>query len=488
MFGLALVDCFIIALYFGVILVVGIYFRSSSNSTSDFIVGGKNIPWYFVLGSIVATEISGMTFLNVPGDVISGNMTYLQTTVGSVLARFLIAGVLLGAFYASNCFSIYQYLADRFGRRTQLMGSSFFILSRLFASGIRLLVATGAISLILNVSFLPCLIIFTVVALIYTGSGGIKAVIYTDCIQAFVFISGGLAVAVFLLNEVGWTQIMQYAGDEGKFEVFRFRPSTEGVGAWFNDSKLWYVAIAFGFLNTSAALGTDQDMTQRMLTCKNVNEARLSVILSGFIGFAVAALFLFVGVCVYAYFKSKGIDLPSANNMFPQFLATALPPGLKGLLLVGAFAAAMSSLDSAMAALSSSVVMDILKPMLGDTRSEGDWVKISRIMVLVFASILVVIAYLLNKVDVSYLWLSFKIVGIPYSILLGVFLLGTLTDRGQDKFNIRVMFTGIIFVSCALWMVENKMLDLAWPWVLLFGTSWSFAAGAIAPGSDKGAR
>jgi len=250
MLGLAIVDWIIILFYFATILFVGIWFGRREETTADYFVGGRNIPWFFVLGSIVATEISGMTFLNVPGDVIAGNMTYLQTTVGSVLARFVIAGVLLGAFYAASCYSIYQYLAQRFGRCTQIMGSVFFIIARLFASGIRLLVATVAVSLILNVEFLPCLIVFTLVALIYTGAGGIKAVIYTDCIQAFVFITGGIAVAIFLINEVGWTQIMQFAGDEGKFEVFRFEPSGEGLGAWFNDAKLWYVAIAFGFLNT----------------------------------------------------------------------------------------------------------------------------------------------------------------------------------------------------------------------------------------------
>ena len=488
MFGLAAIDWVIILTYFAVVLFVGIWFGRREKNTADYIVGGRNIPWFFVLGSIVATEISGMTFLNVPGDVISGNMTYLQTTIGSVMARFVIAGVLLGAFYAANCFSIYQYLAVRFGRRTQLIGSAFFIVSRLFASGIRLLVATGAVALILNVEFFPCLIVFTTVALVYTGSGGIKAVIYTDCIQAIVFITGGLAAAAFLINEIGWSQLMEIAGDEGKFEVFRFQPATEGLGGWFNDSKLWYVAIGFGFLNTTAALGTDQDMTQRMLTCKNVKAARLSVILSGFIGFMVAALFLFVGVCVYVYYQIKGIEIPSANNMFPEFLATALPSGLKGLLLAGAFAAAMSSLDSAMAALSSSVVMDFLKPVLGDSRSEQSWVRISRVTVMIFAVILVVIAYLLSLVEMSYLWLSFRIVGIPYSILLGIFLLGVLTKRGSDKSNLLIMLSGAMIAGVGLYLEQTGRLNIAWPWILLFGTIWSFGLGALVPGKTQAQR
>jgi len=210
MFGLAIIDCFIIAIYFGVMLVVGIYFSSSKNSTSDFIVGGRNIPWFAVLGSIVATEVSAATFLSLPGVGFSGNMTYLQMTIGSVLARFMIASVFLGAFYAANCYSIYQYLEKRFGKNTQLAGAGLFIITRLIASGIRLLIATTGVSLILDVGFFPCLIVFTMIALAYTGSGGIKAVIYTDCIQAVIFIVGGIIVAAFLIKEIGFTHVITF--------------------------------------------------------------------------------------------------------------------------------------------------------------------------------------------------------------------------------------------------------------------------------------
>ncbi len=486
MHDLAVIDWIIVAAYFAVILFVGIWFGRKEKSTSDFFVGGRNISWLPVLGSIVATEVSAATFLNLPGVGFTGNMTYLQMTIGSVLARFMIASVFLTAFYAANCYSIYQYLSERFGRRTQLAGAGFFIVTRLIASGIRLLIATTGVSLILDIGFLPCLLVFTLISLAYTSSGGIKAVIYTDCIQAVVFISGGILVTAFLLNELGLAQILELGREAGRFETFRFTPAESGVAAWFNDSSLFFVALAFGFLSTSAALGTDQDLTQRMLTCKKAEDAKRSVVLSGFFALAIAALFLFVGAAVYAYYHVNGGDgLPmtgdavNSNKIFAYFIANALPPGLKGVLLVGALAAAMSSLDSAMAALSSSVVMDFFKPLLRNDWSEAQWVRLSRVMVGVFAVVLFFIAFSLKDIEQSFLWLSFKIAGIPYSVLLGVFLLGTLSKKGNDKANIIVMFSGVILVSVGLWAVENDHLHVAWQWILFFGTGWTVFVGAL---------
>lgn len=486
MHDLACIDWVIVASYFAVILFVGIWYGRKEKDVADFFVGGRNISWLLVLGSIVATEVSAATFLNLPGVGFTGNMTYLQMTIGSVLARFMIASLFLGAFYAANCYSIYQYLNKRFGGRTQLAGAGFFIVTRLIASGIRLLIAVTGVSLILDIGFLPCLLTFTLISLAYTSSGGIKAVIYTDCLQAIVFVGGGIIVAVYLANEIGLAHILQIGQETGHFEMFRFTPKDSGLAAWFNDPSLFFVAIAFGFLSTSAALGTDQDLTQRMLTCKNAGEAKRSVITSGFLAFAIAALFLFIGVAVYAYYQVNGVDaLPMTgesvdpNKIFAYFISSALPPGLKGFLLVGALAAAMSSLDSAMAALSSSVVMDFFKPLLRNQWSESQWVKVSRVLVAVFAVILFLIAYSLKDIEQSFLWLSFKIAGIPYSVLLGVFLLGTLSERGDDKVNILAMLSGVLIVSLGLWAVERGHLPIAWPWVLFFGTAWTFLVGLL---------
>jgi SSS family transporter len=482
--------------YFLLILGVGWYMGRRETSVEDYFVGRRQIPWWAVLGSLVATEISAATYLAVPGVGFSENMTYLQFGIGSFLARIFIATAFIGMFFKANCLSIYEYLRHRFGRESQYTASLYFLVTRILASGVRLMIAATGFSVILNVSFGWSLLLFGGVTLGYTVIGGIRSVIWTDCIQAVIFISAGLAGAIWLLDSTGTTLLWETALDQGRLEIIRFRPQGEGPLAWFNDSQWLMTAMLFGFFSTVAALGTDQDMAQRLLSSKSSRLARRSLILSGFIALPVAALFLFLGVALFAWFQAnpdpafptrmvEGIPIPDGDKAFSHFMTTAIPAWLRGLLLTGVLAAAMSSLDSAMAALSTSTVRDLLQPLCRKSYSASRWLWISRVFTGIFAAVLLLVAWLLRD-SATFLWLAFKITSLTYGSLLGIFLLGRFTRRGADRGNVLAMLSGTLVASAGLWLIETGRLPLAWTWLLLLGAGTTFIVGAFFRNSPSG--
>lgn len=484
---LSLLDLFIVLCYFSIVLAIGFWSARKSSNSDDFINGGRQMPWLAVLASLVATEVSASTFLATPGVGYAENMSYLQMGIGSFLARIFIAVIFLGAFYSFNALTIYQFLANRFGQRTRTTAAIFFIITRLLASSVRLMIAATGLSLILDLPFVPCLISFTLIAMLYTGSGGIRGIIWTDVVQALVFISCGFLVIAFIAQSIGWNTIFELGHAAGRFEVVQLYPqnTSDGWTAWFNDSHLLYVAILFGFLSTAAAFGTDQDLTQRMLTCKDVRAARRSLILSGFVSLPLAALFLFVGIALFAYAQHTAPSgLPARpDHIFPWFIGNELPAGLRGLLLVGALAAAMSSLDSAMGALGSSALVDLYRPHCKTTsksRAKAE-IWISRGLVVTFGILLATGAWLLRSAD-GFLWLTFQIGSITYGGLLGVFLLGMLTtNRGSDRGNLFALLSGAVICTGLLIAIRTETLALGWTWLIFIGTGWTFTLGSLWP-------
>ncbi|MEM8867572.1 MAG: sodium/solute symporter [Verrucomicrobiota bacterium] len=485
----SILDGIIVLLYFAAVLTIGLHHSRRKTDANDFISGGRQMPWLAVLGSIVATEVSAATFLATPGVGFAENMNYLQFGIGSFFARIFIAFCFIGTFYAAQTLTIYAYLAQRFGNGTRYMATVFFIITRLLASAVRLMIAATGLSLILQVSFPICLLVLTLIAVIYTGGGGIRGIIWTDVLQAIVFIACGLLLILYIGQVIGWAQIIEIGSAYDRFKVFNFQPAgdAEGWSPWFNDSKLLHIAILFGFVSTAAAFGTDQDMTQRMLTCKNVSAARRSVILSGFISVPIAALFLFVGIALFAFYQVQpdiGLPLTEAgtvagDKVFPYFIANELPVGLRGLLLVGALAAAMSSLDSTMGALSSSALVDLYRPLLKKSETGGN-LKLNRLFVVLAGLLLAGVAWTLKGQE-GFLWLTFKIGSITYGALLGVFLLGILSKRGCDQGNVIAMGSGGLLCAALLAGIELDWLALGWSWLIVIGTFWTMLLGYLWP-------
>jgi solute:Na+ symporter, SSS family len=485
MFSLTLPDLLIVLCYFAAVLFIGIRFGKKNEDLEGYVAGGRQVPWFAVLGSLIATEISAATFLGTPGVGFASNLGYLQMTFGSLLARFVIAFLFLTAFYQFRYLSIYQYLARRFGGSSHYTAAVFFLLSRVLASAVRLMIASTGLHVILGIPFGPAMVGFALLCLVYAGIGGIRAVIWTDCMQAIVFLTAAVVMVFVLQNLIGWDNIMQIGAATDHLKIVQWLPK----GSILTDSSWVVLAVVFGFINTLASMGTDHDLTQRMLTCDKVKEARRGIILSGFISLPVAALFLMIGVGLYAYYQQVGeAGLPmrlagetmavDSDKVFPHFIASVLPVGLKGLLLCGVLAAAMSSLDSAMAALSSSVVVDLYRPFVSDPDNTRSQVKAARIFMAIAAFLLAGIAWILQNSE-GFLWLAFKISGITYSALLGVFLVGLLTRRGNDRWNIISMVAGSTVTAVLLILSEAGYLNLAWQYPMLTGVAVTFFMGII---------
>ncbi|HNX04418.1 MAG TPA: sodium/solute symporter, partial [Opitutales bacterium] len=364
---------------------------AEGKGTEDYVVGGRKIPWPAVVISIVATEISAATFIGVPQAAFDGNLNYLQFGIGSLLARFAVASIFIGAFYYLGVLTVYEYLFKRFGPKSRYTATGFFLLGRVLGSGVRLYIATFALAGIFEIPMWVSLVLFTLAAMAYTWFGGIKSIIWTGVLQGIVFVGGVIALIIYLQFSIGWGEILHVAHQAGKTELFHFTASKGGLLGWLNDPVILYIAVLNGFLATTAALGTDQDLTQRMLTCKDAGKARRSVIISGFVGLPITAMFLFVGIGLYAYYTTRyaGGALPWAESgdtrlVLPHFIGHVLPHGLRGLLVAALFATAMSCVDSTLGALSSAAVVDFYKPYLNPGKSDAHYLKACRIAVLIF--------------------------------------------------------------------------------------------------------
>jgi SSS family solute:Na+ symporter len=472
-------DYIIIVIYLALVSAAGLWFGRKEKDTTDFFLGGRQMPWGAVMFSILATEMSAVTFLSVPGDAFKGNLIYFQFAIGSLLGRILIAFLFLPAFYRGGVVTVYEYLKQRFGNRSRDAGTAFFFGIRLVGSGLRLCLTAKALEVLSGLSCFQAICVVAFIAVVYTSFGGIKAVIWTDVVQFAIFI-GGAGLTLFLIMNMipggvrGAYTVLKSAVDAGgapahKLRVFDFAVS-------FTQPGVFFIAVLNGCFQTFAALGTDQDMTQRMLTCQNVRRAKRSLLLTGLAKFPIDALFLSLGAALYAFnvshrFAEAGI---APDHVFPTFIGTVLPVGLRGLLFAAVLAAAMSSLDSALSALSSSAITDIYKPYIREHATERHYLIASRMCVLVFAILLMLIAYL-SRGEESILWRAFRLTGYGYGSLLGVFLAGVLTRRGNNFGNIISMTSSI----GALLTIRRIFPDLNWQFFVIIGTLWTFGVAIL---------
>jgi SSS family transporter len=466
-------------------ILVGVYCGREEKSTADFFLGERKIPWWAACLSFVATEISAVTLISVPAIAYMENWEYAQFFIGSFLARIVIAFLFIPAFYRYNCTSIYEFLGHRFGPETQIAGSILFFITRLLASGVRLMVACLAVSVLIGWPIMPTILLFSVICILYIAWGGIKAVVWTNVVQALTFTIAGVVAIVFLLSKIdgGAAAVMALAGDAGKLKIFDWGPSLGAVGwpaflkSLFTDPNLLVLATLNGFFGSMAAFGTDQETMQRLLTVETRRESQKTMLLTPIGSLLVMLIFLSIGACLYAFYvQHPGMPLPDKlDKIFPHFIGQTMPPLMRGLMLA---AIVLASIDSPLSSLTSSFVTDIYRPVIFNSGSERHYLFISRVCVVVFGIILALIAYFFSHLE-KFLWLAFKIGGVTYGSLLGVFLLGLLTQRRCNRLNVVAMGLAALGMLGLLILSEKQILPLGWTWLLLLGTFLTFTTGWI---------
>ncbi|MDD5642848.1 MAG: sodium/solute symporter [Syntrophales bacterium] len=473
-------DYAVVLLLLTLLIFVGIWFGREEKSTNDFFLGGRQIPWWAACLSFVATEISAVTLIAVPAVAYMENWEYAQFFIGSFLARIVIAFLFIPAFYRFNCTSIYEFLGHRFGPETQIAGSILFFITRLLASGVRLMVACLAVSILIGISLMPTILLFSLVCILYIAWGGIKAVVWTNVVQALTFTLAGVVAIGFLLTQIdgGAGAVMAIAGGAGKLKVFNWGPAP-GLGGYLQslltDPNIFVLATLNGFFGSMAAFGTDQELMQRLLTVETRRESQKTMLLTPIGSFVVMMIFLFIGACLYTFYtQHPGLALPAKlDKVFPHFIEQTMPPLMRGLMLA---AIVMASIDSPLGSLTSSFVTDIYRPVIFQSGSERHYLFVSRICVVVFGVILAAIAYFFSHLE-KFLWLAFKIGGVTYGSLLGVFLLGLLTHRRGNRIHVAAMTLSALAMLALLILSEKGILPLGWTWLLLIGTFLTFATG-----------
>jgi SSS family solute:Na+ symporter len=482
--GLNRIDLLIIAAYLAGITLFGLRFRKRQQTMRDYFLADRNIPWWAISLSIVAAETSTLTIISIPGLAYDSNFTFLQLVMGYVIGRVVISFVLLPQYFRGELYTAYQLIERRFGPELRTVTAGLFLLTRAAAEGVRIYAVSIVVSIALGTGEVASIAIITLLTLIYTFEGGLAAVIWTDVVQTFIYVSGTLIGLVTILHLVpgGWESVQAVAQGLHKFQVF----DTSVLTHWpyLNFSKpytLWAGIIGGAFL-TTASHGTDQLIVQRLLAARNQRQSILALLSSGVAVFFQFGLFLFVGVMLFAYYRVPSASFGRADRIYPTFIVSRMPHGIAGLLIAAILAAAMSNLSAALNSLSSSSIMDFYLRFRVGARSgsnqemnEAARLRLARLATLGWAIVLFGLAILaLHRVG-RVVEVGLQIASVAYGSLLGVFLLGALTRRANQPGAMVGMLCGLV-AELYLW----GWSQVAFTWWVAIGTCVTFAVGYAA--------
>ncbi len=469
--GLNKVDFSIIALYLAGITLFGLRFRKKQQTLRDYFLAGREIPWWAIALSIVAAETSTLTIISIPGLAYDTNFTFLQVILGYVVGRVVISFVLLPHYFRGDLYTAYELIERRFGRGLRSLTAGLFLLTRAAAEGVRVYAVSIVVSIALGTGEIASIAIITALTLIYTFEGGLAAVIWTDVVQTVIYVGGtlvGLATIVHLVPG-GWSAIHSAAASAGKFQVFDF--STK-----LSVPYTFWAGVIGGTFFTTASHGTDQLIVQRLLAARGQKQSVTALLSSGVAILFQFALFLMVGVMLWAYYRVPSSVFGRPDRIYPTFIVSRMPHGISGLLIAAILAAAMSNLSAALNSLSSSAIMDFYA-RLRPQSDEKTKMRLSRLATLGWALVLFALAVIaLHKVG-RVVEVGLQIASVAYGALLGAFLLGTLTRRANQLGAMIGMICGF-GVELYLW----RGTSIPWTWWVMIGTSVTFAVGWICSG------
>ena len=463
-------DLIIIALYLAGITLFGLRFRKRQHSLRDYFLADRTIPWWAIALSIVAAETSTLTIISIPGLAYDTNLGFLQVVFGYLIARIIISIIFIPAYFRGEMFTAYQLIERRFGPRLRSLAAGLFLLTRAAAEGVRIFAVSIVIGIAIGTGEIASIAIITLLTLIYTFEGGMAAVIWTDVIQMAIYIGGTLVGFITLLHLVpgGWPTIHATAGSLGKLRIFDFTPT------FFRTYTFWAGIIGGTFL-TTASHGTDQLMVQRLLSAKDKRESQTALLSSGVAVLFQFTLFLLVGVALFVFYRQfpPAVPFGRSDRIFPTFIVTHMPVGISGLLIAAILAAAMSNLSAALNSLSSSSIVDFYLRRRPET-SETRRLAVSRFSTLAWGVVLFVLA-LLSRRGGRVLEVGLSIASVAYGAMLGIFLLGLLTRRANERGAMLGMACGF---AVELWVWQGT--SVPWTWYVVIGTAVTFSIGYIA--------
>lgn len=480
-----ILDYVVLSVYLAIVVGIGLRLGRNQRTAQAFLLGDKSLPWFAVLGSIVATETSSVTFLSVPGLSFAehGHFLFLQLTIGYILGRLIVVAVLLPRYFEGSLYTAYQLLEYRFGGATKQLASASFLLMRNLADGLRLYLTAIVLQKLLGWHIVFSVLLMAVVTTLYTYYGGLRSVVWNDCLQLIIYLLGAVVAIGVIAYQVG-----QSAGAEGA--VFQRGFATIGqFGA--TTGRLRFVDVQFslsqpytlwsgilgGIFVALATHGTDQLMVQRYLGARGFKHAAWALALSGAVVAAQFALFLFLGLALAAYYAlvEPAVVIASPDQALAQFVVTGLPAGLSGGVIAAVLAAAMSTLSSSLNASASAAINDFYVPWRKRKQDgETELLLPSRLVTLGCAMVQTVVALTGPWWGRTVIENVMAIATLTSGVTLGVFLLAILVPRANQSAALAGFVAG-----CVVDAVVVFGTSVAWPWYAVIGAITVLAVGFV---------
>lgn len=502
-------DAVVLVLYLAGTTALGLYVGRTQRDSNDYFVADRAIPWWAVMFSIVASETSALTFISTPGlsygsTAGSGDLGFLQIVAGYIIGRFVVAGVLLPRYFAGNLVTAYALLETRFGLATRRFASIVFMVTRALADSVRVFATAIPVALIIGPSVtnkafvMPmAVLLLGMLTVLYTYKGGMKAVVWTELLQAGIYLSGGAAALIILghLAPGGWSAIWSSASAAGKTRVLDFSWTLS------NPETVWAGLIGGAFL-AMASHGTDQLIVQRLMSSRTLKDGQRAIIGSGFVVFGQFFLFLCIGLGLWAFYQGR--IFPSTDQIFPTFILEHMPNGLVGLIVAAIVAATMSTHSGAINSLAGATTHDIYLPLTGRAANDANTLRMGRLFALAWGVVLTLGALLFPQdTKTPVVIVALGIASFTYGGLLGGFFLGIFWRRAVQRDAILGMSVAIATMAFIVFAKQlstafpslapmlTPFAGIAWPWYVFIGTvitllvgilsSYTHPAPAVAP-------
>ena len=481
-------DFFVLIAYLAGTTALGLWIGRKQRSANDYFIAERSIPWWAVMFSVVASETSALTFISIPGLAYVTNLGFLQVVAGYILGRFVVAFVLLPRYYRGDLVTAYALLEQRFGLATRRFTSIVFMVTRAVADSVRVFATAIPIALILE-GTMPreyvkpvAILLLGALTIIYTYRGGMKAVVWTELLQASVYVLGGISAIVLIGNAVdgSWSHVIDVASAAGKMK---------GLDTYlgFDRAHTLFAGLLGGAFLSMASHGADQLIVQRLLTARSLRDAQKAIIGSGFVVFVQFTLFLFVGIGLFVLFGGKPFAAP--DSIFPTFILQYMPPGLVGLILAAILAATMSTHSGAINSLAAATTHDIYLPLSKRSTDDAATLRFGKLSALAWGVVLTGGALLYKEQGTPVVVVALSIASFTYGALLGGFFLGILWTRAIQRDAILGMSVAIVVMSFIVFAkqllpvfpsmtgVLTDLSKIAWPWYVLIGTTITMLVG-----------
>jgi len=478
--AIGVVDVAVLVTYLIATILFGLWLGRGQRDLSSYLLGDRNLPWWAILISIVSTETSAATFLSVPGLAFKangGDMRFLQLAAGYIVGRLLIVRILLPLYFKGQLFTAYEVLNQRFGVATKQAASIVFLIPRNLSDGLRLFLLAIVLEEVVGLPLPACVVIMGIAVTLYTLFGGMKSVIWNDCVQFAIYVLGGVVAAAILLSVKlpgGWGQFVDFATQHGKLRVCEFTFDLK-------ENLTFWSGLVGGMFLTLGTHGTDQMMVQRYLCARSRGDAGLALALSGLVVFVQFAFFLFIGILLACFYNEvQPQTFAKTDRVFAVFIVNELPKnvGLVGLVLAAVFSAAMStSLNSSAACVVNDLVLP-RKQARGDGFSEAEQFRLTKLLIIAFGAVQIALGIGAKFVSGTVVDNALAIAGFSAGLLLGLFFLGIFT-RVKQASALSGLFGGLLVLTAAKFLpaLAPWVPVLAWPWFPVLGVTATMASG-----------